>query len=64
MQLCAVLISNLGGITGRLLGFDGGDLAAKLHLDVLYPVKGLKRCLDGKNGFGELLNPPSSILLQ
>lgn len=52
--LIAVLVSNLGGITGTLLGLDNGTLAAKLHLDVLYPVKGFKRCLDARNGFGTL----------
>ena len=48
-----MLASNFLGVTGGLLGLDGGSLAAKLHLDVLYPVKGLKRCLDAKNGFGK-----------
>ena len=48
----AVLVSNLGGTTGALLGLDGGNLAAQLRLDVLYPVRGFKRCLDARNGFG------------
>jgi hypothetical protein len=48
-----VLVSNLGGSTGALLSLDQGTLAAKLHLDVLYPVNGFKRCLDAQNGFGE-----------
>ena len=48
-----MLVSNLGGITGTLLGVDDGALAARLHLDVLYPVRGLKRCLDARNGFGK-----------
>jgi len=46
-----VLVSNLGGSTGALLSLDKGKLAGKLHLDVLYPVNGFKRCLDGQNGF-------------
>lgn len=48
----AVLASNLGGVTGALLGADGGSLAGRLHLDVLYPVKGRKRCFDPQNGYG------------
>ena len=48
----AVLVSNFGGTTGALLGLDGGNLAAQLRLDVLYPVRGFKRCLDARNGFG------------
>ena len=48
----AVLASNLGGVTGALLGADGGNLAGRLHLDVLYPVRGRKRCFDPQNGFG------------
>jgi len=53
-----VLVSNLGGSTGALLSLDKGKLAGKLHLDVLYPVNGFKRCLDGQNGFGENYPPP------
>lgn len=39
-------------MTGALLGADGGSLAGRLHLDVLYPVKGRKRCFDPQNGYG------------
>ncbi|KAF8072575.1 poc1a [Scenedesmus sp. PABB004] len=42
---------NLGGVTSWLLGLDGGRLAARLHADVLVPVRGFKRCLDAANGF-------------
>lgn len=50
----AALGGNLGGITSWLLGLDGGRLAAKLHADVLVPVRGFKRCVDAANGYGEL----------
>lgn len=46
-----MLVSNLGGSTGALLSLDKSGLPGKLHLDVLYPVNGFKRCLDGQNGF-------------
>ncbi|KAK9814060.1 hypothetical protein WJX72_000166 [[Myrmecia] bisecta] len=46
-----VLASNLGGITSGLLGIDGGQTAATLRADTLYPVRGLKRCLDLQNGY-------------
>ena len=59
----AVLVSDLGGATRGLLGLDGGKLAGKLHLDVLYPVKGLKRCLDSQNGFGEQIANSSQTAL-
>ncbi|GFH17698.1 PsbP domain-containing protein [Haematococcus lacustris] len=42
---------NLGGITTQLLGLDGGKLAERLQLDAVYPVRGLKRCVDGVYGF-------------
>eukprot|EP00878_Enallax_costatus_P034339 GHUV01038065.1.p1 GENE.GHUV01038065.1~~GHUV01038065.1.p1 ORF type:complete len:220 (+),score=47.88 GHUV01038065.1:638-1297(+) len=42
---------NLGGISSGLLGLDGGQFAAQLHLDVLVPVRGFKRCVDAGNGF-------------
>jgi hypothetical protein len=35
-----------------LLGLDGGHLAGRLHVDVLVPVRGFKRCFDTVNGFG------------
>lgn len=43
---------NLGGVTSGLLALDGGELAGRLRLDVLVPVRGLKRCYDAANGFG------------
>eukprot|EP00879_Flechtneria_rotunda_P006547 GHRR01006880.1.p1 GENE.GHRR01006880.1~~GHRR01006880.1.p1 ORF type:complete len:308 (+),score=105.40 GHRR01006880.1:460-1383(+) len=52
--LTAVAIAlggNLGGITSWLLGLDHGQLAGKLHLDVLVPVSGFKRCVDNGNGY-------------
>lgn len=49
----AVLVGNLGGVTGLLLGADGGKLAARLRLDLLIPVRGFKRCVDYDNGYGE-----------
>ncbi|KIZ00517.1 hypothetical protein MNEG_7443 [Monoraphidium neglectum] len=42
---------NLGGVTSFLLSLDGGVLAGRLKLDVLVPVRGLKRCVDAQNGF-------------
>eukprot|EP00878_Enallax_costatus_P021444 GHUV01022696.1.p2 GENE.GHUV01022696.1~~GHUV01022696.1.p2 ORF type:complete len:175 (+),score=40.34 GHUV01022696.1:1250-1774(+) len=47
----AALGGNLGGISSGLLGLDGGQFAAQLHLDVLVPVRGFKRCVDAGNGF-------------
>ena len=41
----AVLVSNLGGATGFLLGLDGGKTASKLKIDSIFPVRGLKRCI-------------------
>ena len=49
----AVLISNLGGGTGFLLGLDGGQLAGKLKIDSLFPVRNLKRCINYQQRFGE-----------
>jgi hypothetical protein len=46
---------NLGGVTSFLLSLDGGVLAGRLKLDVLVPVRGLKRCVDAQNGFGRPL---------
>ncbi|KAI8475904.1 MAG: thylakoid-anchored PsbP-like protein [Monoraphidium minutum] len=42
---------NLGGVTSGLLALDGGAAAGRLRLDVLVPVRGLKRCVDAANGF-------------
>jgi hypothetical protein len=56
-----VLVSNLGGSTGALLSLDKSGLPGKLHLDVLYPVNGFKRCLDGQNGFGETFDTHLNI---
>lgn len=49
----AVLVSNLGGLTGLLLGTDGGHLAGKLKVDALFPVRGLKRCINYEQRFGK-----------
>ncbi len=49
----AVLVSNLGGVTGLLLGTDGGQLAGKLKVDSIFPVRGLKRCINYQQRFGE-----------
>ncbi|GFH05745.1 PsbP domain-containing protein, partial [Haematococcus lacustris] len=49
--MLASLGGNLGGITTQLLGLDGGKLAERLQLDAVYPVRGLKRCVDGVYGF-------------
>lgn len=50
--LSIALGGNLFGITSFLLGLDGGNTAQQLHLDVLVPVKGYKRCIDYQNGYG------------
>eukprot|EP00197_Chlamydomonas_leiostraca_P003089 CAMPEP_0202869636 /NCGR_PEP_ID=MMETSP1391-20130828/12561_1 /ASSEMBLY_ACC=CAM_ASM_000867 /TAXON_ID=1034604 /ORGANISM="Chlamydomonas leiostraca, Strain SAG 11-49" /LENGTH=320 /DNA_ID=CAMNT_0049549973 /DNA_START=13 /DNA_END=975 /DNA_ORIENTATION=- len=55
----AVIIGgNLGGVTTRLLGADGGKLAQTLKLDTLTPVSrpdalggSYKRCVDGTFGY-------------
>lgn len=51
--MSAVLVSNLGGSTGFLLGLDGGKLAAKLKIDSLFPVRGVKRCINYQQKFGK-----------
>lgn len=50
--LLPALGGNLGGVTSALLALDGGALAARLHLDVIIPVRGFKRCLDLENEYG------------
>lgn len=50
----AVLVSNLGGATGFLLGLDGGQTASKLKIDSIFPVRGLKRCINYQQRFGEM----------
>lgn len=50
----AVLVSNLGGATGFLLGLDGGQTANKLKIDSIFPVQGLKRCINYQQRFGEM----------
>ena len=42
---------NLFGLTSGLLGLDGGATARNLRLDVLFPIKGYKRCVDYQNGY-------------
>ena len=42
---------NLLGVTSGLLGLDGGSFARHARLDVLFPIKGYKRCVDYQNGF-------------
>ena len=54
---------NFLGTTSRLLAFDGGRTAARLHLDVLYPVRGFKRCWDSQNGF-EFVYPAAWLVDQ
>ena len=54
---------NFLGTTSRLLALDGGRTAARLHLDVLYPVRGFKRCWDSQNGF-EFLYPAAWLVDQ
>ncbi|KAK9787468.1 hypothetical protein WJX73_010365 [Symbiochloris irregularis] len=49
--IAIVLASNLGGSTSSLLGLLPGNITRKFRLDVLYPRKGYKRCLDLQNGF-------------
>lgn len=55
----AALGGNLGGVTSRLLGLDGGGLAKSLKLDTIIPVQAspapYKRCLNGSYGFGKPL---------
>lgn len=50
-SLSIILVSNLGGVTGLLLGLDGGQTASKLKIDSIFPVKGLKRCINYKDKF-------------
>ena len=52
-QCTAGLVSNFGGLTSALAGLGDGQAARQLHIDVLYPVRGFKRCLNSDNGFGE-----------
>ena len=55
----AGLVANFGGCTSLLLGsLDGGRLAKRLRVDVLYPVSGYTRCLNSENRF-EFLFPAS-----
>lgn len=42
---------NLFGMTSGLLGIDGGTFARSSRLDVLFPIKGFKRCVDYQNGY-------------
>lgn len=42
---------NLFGVTSALLGIGGGSFARSLRLDVLFPIKGYKRCVDYQNGY-------------
>ncbi|KAL3134028.1 Thylakoid-anchored PsbP-like protein [Trebouxia sp. C0010 RCD-2024] len=50
-SLTIVLVSNLGGATGFLLGLDGGRTASKLKIDSIFPVHGLKRCINYQQKF-------------
>ncbi|KAA6421967.1 MAG: photosystem II reaction center family [Trebouxia sp. A1-2] len=50
-SLSIILVSNLGGGTGLLLGLDGGQLAGKSKIDSLFPVRGLKRCINYQQRF-------------
>lgn len=44
---------NLLGVTSWLLGLDGGQLAGRLKLDVLWPVRGSMRCYNPSKGYGK-----------
>lgn len=46
----AALGGNFLGLTSGLLSLDGGRFAAKFYLDVLFPVKGYKRCVEDTFG--------------
>jgi len=46
------LVGNLGGLSSFLLSLDGGALAARLHADVLIPVRGYRRALNTDIGYG------------
>lgn len=50
-SLSIILVSNLGGITALLLGLDGGQIASKLKIDSIFPVRGLKRCINYQQRF-------------
>lgn len=43
--------ANFAGITSFLLGISP-DNARRLKLDVLYPISGYSRCIEGNEGFG------------
>lgn len=45
--------ANFGGITSFLLGLSPQS-GRNLKLDVLYPIGGYSRCVDTKEGFGNL----------
>ncbi len=60
----SALGGNLGGITSGLLGLDGGQLAAALKLDIIFPVKGFMRCVDYTNQFGACRRPMKHQELQ
>ena len=46
--------ANFGGITSFLLGLSP-EKGRNLKLDVLYPIQGYSRCIDTREGFGNLL---------
>lgn len=43
--------ANFAGITSFLLGISP-EIARRLKLDVLYPISGYSRCIQGNEGFG------------
>ena len=50
--LVTALGANFLGLTSAILGaVDDGKPAMRWNLDVLFPVKGMKRCLDRDNGY-------------
>lgn len=51
--------ANFAGITSFLLGFSPED-ARRLKLDVLYPISGYSRCVEGNEGF-EFIYPANWV---
>ncbi|GBG59291.1 hypothetical protein CBR_g32304 [Chara braunii] len=50
IALSVAIGGNLAGITSAILSIDD-DVARRLRLDTLFPVKGLRRCVDQSRGF-------------
>lgn len=58
--LAVALGSDFIGITSLLLGL-APDLSRELRADLLYPVRGFKRCYETSRGFGECSSHCGSI---